>query len=255
MFYIGLLALVLCSCSKEEDTTPKEVEVKLDYTFAESGSMLRSGADVYGTFYNKYIKTKKLTPRTYSLIFEDKSTGNKALEVSGAWNDNISVKLPSGKYTVTGNSYPIIENYEGVPADTVYIKFNEDVTITEDMTELVFAAQYDSYLLLFDKANTSAVNYHGVYGGSSSNVSRKHTLPLSSDDNVYWSFIKSQSFKYTDVDINYIIPYENYSIVINRKDESEVVLFFDGLKFNTGKYYYFNDMTNSFDIPPMESGN
>ena len=54
MFYIGLLALVLCSCSKEEvDTTPKEVEVKLDYTFAESGSMMRSGADVYGAFYDK----------------------------------------------------------------------------------------------------------------------------------------------------------------------------------------------------------
>lgn len=256
MFYIGLLALALCSCSKEEvDTTPKEVDVKLDYTFAESGSMTRAGADMYGAFYDKYIKTKKLTPKTYSLTFKDKSTGYKTLEVSGAWDDNISVRLPSGNYTVTGMSHPIIENYENSPADTVYMKFSEDVTIKEDMTELVLTAQYDSYLLLFDKANASAVNYKGVYGGSSNVSQRSQILPLSSDDRVYWSFLRSISYYYTDVVNNAIIPYENYSININRKDKSEVILYFDGLRFVIGKYYYFNDMTNSFDIPPMDSGN
>lgn len=256
MFYIGLLALALCSCSKEDGIiTPQEIEFTLDYTFAESGSMTRAGADVYGAFYDKHIKTKKLTPKTYSLTFKDKSTGRKALEVNGAWDNKISVRLPSGNYTVTGISHPIIENYENSPADTVYMKFSEDVTIKEDMTELVLTAQYDSYLLLFDKTNASAVNYKGVYSGTSSVSQKSQILPLSSDDNIYWSFLTSTSYYYTDVQNNTRIPYENYSISINRKDESEVILYFDGLRFTIGKYYYFNDMTNSFDIPPMESGN
>lgn len=256
MCVLGLLALVLCSCSKgEEGIVPQEVSFTLDYTFADSGSMTRAGADVYGAFYDTYIKTKKLTPKTYSLTFTNKSTGNKALEVSGAWCDKVGVRLPSGTYTVVGTSYPIIENYEGSPADTVYMKFSEDVTIKEDMTELVLTAQYDSYLLLFDKGNASSVNYKGVYGGSSSVSQKTQTLPLSSDDSVYWSFIRGISYYYTDVAKNEIIPYENHSLNINRKDGNEIVIYFNGLRFSIGKYYYFNDLTNSFDIPPMESGN
>lgn len=255
LFYIGLLALALYSCSKEEvDTTPKEVEVKLDYAFTESGSMTRAGADVYGTFYNTYIKTKKLTPKTYFLTFKDKTSNYKTLEVSGTWSDNTSVRLPSGTYSVTGKSFPIIENYENVPSDTVYIKFSEDITIKEGMTELILNAQYDSYLLLFDKENTNSINYTSVFEGSA-NVSKYQTLPLESDDKVYWTFITTPSYYYTDIVANSKIPYENYQFDINRKDNTKVVIFFDGLKFSKGKYYYFNDMTNSFDIPPMESGN
>ena len=36
-------------------------------------------------------------------------------------------------------------------------------------------------------------------------------------------------------------------------DNLEVV--FGTLPIEIGKYYYFNDITNSFDIPKMESGN
>ena len=84
---------------------------------------------------------------------------------------------------------------------------------------------------------------------------KTQTLPLSSDDSVYWSFIRGISYYYTDVAKNEIIPYENHSLNINRKDGNEIVIYFNGLRFSIGKYYYFNDLTNSFDIPPMESGN
>lgn len=60
------------SCSNDEPTPiqsePEEVEIKLDYTFVERGNMTRSaGEDVYNTFYEKYIKTKKLTPKTFNI--------------------------------------------------------------------------------------------------------------------------------------------------------------------------------------------
>ena len=43
-------------------------------------------------------------------------------------------------------------------------------------------------------------------------------------------------------------------IVIKRNDSSSSINL-DNVPFEKGKYYYFNDILNSFDIPPMESGN
>ena len=75
-----LLALCLVSCSnQEEPTIQEEVNLDLDFTFVESGSMARStGAEVYNDFYEKYIKTKVLTPTTYSLTFKHKETGARS---------------------------------------------------------------------------------------------------------------------------------------------------------------------------------
>lgn len=255
MFVYGLLALVMCSCSKEEEVVaPAEVEVKLDYTFAESGSMTRAGADVYATFYDTYIKTKKLTPATYKLTFKNKDTGSLALEVNGSWGDNNVVRLPSGTYTVEGTSHPIIDGYSGVPADTVYMKFKENVTIQEDMTELELNADYDCYLLLFDTSNTTSANYNSREQYSY-NTSSYKTLPIPSDETNFWLFINSQSYRYTDSQENLTYTYVNKSIDLERTNGDVTTIDFAGLKVENGKYYYFNDMTNSFDIPPMESGN
>ena len=256
LFMIGILALALCSCSKEEvDTTPKEVELKLDYTFAESGSMTRAGADVYGAFYDKYIKTKKLTPKTYSLTFKNKSNGNLALKVSGYWGDNNVVRLPSGTYTVEGTSYPIINGYEKVPADTVYIKFKENIAITEDMTELELNADYDCYLLLFDTSNTTSAQYNSK---TQEYLPKTQSLILPSDETNFWLFVNNNySYNYIDNQdgVNYSYTYMNNNIELKRKDGNITTIYFNGLNTEIGKYYYFNDMTNSFDIPPMESGN
>ena len=84
LFMLGVIASLLCSCSKEDDyIANQDVEFNLSYTFAESGSMTRaSGADVYGEFYDKYIKTKLLTPTTYSLTFSN-SNGETVMTTSG----------------------------------------------------------------------------------------------------------------------------------------------------------------------------
>ncbi len=251
---LGLLALALCGCSKEEvETSPEEVELKLNYTFTESGSMTRAGSDVYNAFYEKHIKTKELTPKTYSLRFINKTTGNLALEVDGSWGDNNVVKLPSGTYTVAGTSYPIIEGYEGVPADSVYMRFGEEITIKEDMNELLLNAKYDCYLLLFDKSNATSINYNSAYNYTTG--SKVKSLSLSFDENNYWLFVHRENYYFTDVENNITNSYSNRSIDINRKNNDITTIYFAGLDFELGKYYYFNDTTSSFDIPPMESGN
>lgn len=241
MFYIGLLALVLCSCSKEEvDTTPKEVEVKLDYTFAESGSMMRSGADVYGAFYDKYIKTKKLTPTTYKLTFTNKKTGTVA-QINGLWNRQDGIRLVEGEYEVSGTSHPIEETSSlNIPSDSVYLAFNETVNISKDAKVLTLTAKYDSYLLMFDKANYSNITYDvfDIAGATKSLLETESLLTL---------FIKDLKYGITS-------SYGHY-IYLTRSNGQKSEILLNNIPFEKGKYYYFNDMTNSFDIPPMESGN
>lgn len=47
----------------------------------------------------------------------------------------------------------------------------------------------------------------------------------------------------------------DYYLVVTRNDGQKSNINLVDIPFEKGKYYYFNDMTNSFDIPKMESGN
>ena len=68
------------------------------------------------------------------------------------------------------------------------------------------------------------------------------SYPLASVDNIYYAFI----YKLLSIGRN--------SISINRDGQSSSIIL-DNIPFEKGKYYYFNDISNSFDIPPMEAGN
>lgn len=227
------------------DEPKEEVELKLDYTFAESGSMTRAtGEEVYTEFYDKYIKTKVLTPRNYTLTFTRVGITGSIIEIKSAWNNNDCVRLPEGEYYVNGTSYPI-ENYTEIggindlPSDTVYLEFNETVKITKDMSTLVLNAKYNSFLMLFDTENTSKIELV---------ISNNVVKELSKDSNCYWLFART---KYTYK--NGVTSY--FTSRITRNDNNAVDVVFGRLPMQFGKYYYFNDMTNSFDIPMMESGN
>ena len=251
MFSLMLLVasfISFTSCSNEDDIyTPHEVDLTLDYTFIESGSMAKkngtraTGAEVYDEFYEKYIKTKILTPKNYYLEF--KNDQGAVLTINGKWEENNGIRLPEGEYTVTGYSYPI-ENYaekpQYLPSDTVYIRFDEKVSIIKDMRLLTLNAKYDSYLLLFDRVNKSKIEL---------SVGPKM---LKNDESCYWVFSKEKSW--TNWDNGFAFGhYLTANIYMDNGDNLEVV--FGKLPIEIGKYYYFNDMTNSFDIPKMESGN
>lgn len=246
--YIRLRVTKKSSTSSElpTDKPKEEVELKLDYTFAESGDMTRTtgSEEIYTEFYDKYIKTKVLTPRNYTLTFTRVGITGSIIEIKSAWNNNDCVRLPEGEYYVNGTSYPI-ENYTEIggindlPSDTVYLEFNETVKITKDMSTLVLNAKYNSFLMLFDTENTSKIELV---------ISNNVVKELSKDSNCYWLFARTKStYK------NGVTSY--FTSRITRNDNNAVDVVFGRLPMQFGKYYYFNDMTNSFDIPMMESGN
>ena len=242
LFYWPLMLVVLVSglvftgCSNEDsfiDEPKEEVELTLNYTFAESGSMTRAtGSEVYTTFYEKYIKTKVLTPKTYSLRFTNTKTKADA-EFNGYWDTENGIRLVEGEYVVTGTSSP--KNASVNVADSVHMVFQDTVNITKEMTSLTIKANYDSYLLFFDAENIQKV----VYNPGDNYIS--HDLKMT-DEGVFYLFMQATYSRYTFYAIHHKTDKYSYIYTLN-------------MPFEKGKYYYFNDMTNSFDIPMMESGN
>ncbi len=241
----AVLGLTFVSCSKEDAVgkNPREVNVILDYTFRESGNMSRAThTEVYDQFYESYIKTKLLTPKLYSLTFKNKATEKNVLTISGHWGEKTAVRLPEGEYTIIGQSRPVEkETYYGYeyPSDTVYLTFNETVKIEEGMTNLALTAIYDSFLLLFDTDNTSKISMSGP--GSNKNLTK--------DNNIYWLFVRDISYRLSSGSST-----GTYSLSLTRNNGDLIDIPLVGLSFEKGKYYYFNDLLNSFDVPKMESG-
>ena len=239
----ALTSLLSIGCTEQEEPQAEiqqaEVEFTLDYSFVESGSLTRAGSDAYTDFYNKYVKTKVLTPRNYSLTFTNKETGAVAT-VKGEWDKNHALKLPTGEYEVVGTSYPNSGqsgSFQGI--DSLYLCFDEIVNINTNTTSLNLTAQYDSYLLMFDKSDKELINYHRqpdrIYDGRDSE--------LKEVDGIYYALMNEIWVGAYNVRLTIQRPVGNSSINMN------------DILFEKGKYYYFNDLSNSFDIPPMESGN
>ena len=245
-----IVALII-SCTEDTTVNPnRELEIKLSYKFSNSGDMSRStNSEIYNEFYNQFIKPHILTPTKYSLSFKNIET-NAVTTINGSWKDQTGIRLLSGKYEVTGISHPTFTHAIGMPSDTVYIAFNEIITIREDMTELTLNTAYDSYLLLFDKQHSSNVSYRG----KSTNVSGESEIRLKSTDKIYWLFINGN--EYTSISSSYnAYIFKNSKMEITRSNGDNATIYFEGIPFELGKYYYFNDVTNSFDIPTMEKGN
>ena len=240
---IGLILLstaVFAISSCEKEYIPQDVEFSIDYTFADSGSMTRTmGSDVYTNFYDKYIKTRILTPKTFDLTFVNKKTGATA-KVEGKWDSKDAIRLIEGEYEVSGVSYPQDKKRsEGYPSDSVYLTFNETIYLHKDSKSITLNAIYDSYLLMFDKENSSEIIFETYNSGGAK--------PLYESDSIFTLFIKDLSFGSTGTYTHYIY--------VTRKNGSKSEIILDDIPFEKGKYYYFNDMNNSFDIPKMESGN
>lgn len=259
MMFVMASTLGILSCSSNEDIyKPQDVKLTLDYTIVNSGSMSRSGGeDVYNKFYEKYIKTKKLTPQNYNLTFTNAETNDVVLNKTSAWNSKDGIVLPEGKYKVTGYSYPSeIEIVSGnnwsyyYPSDTVYIAFDEVVSVTKDMSKLTLKANYDSYLLLFDTVNTDSV----VLGDDSGNAfTGNYAKTLAKDEDCHWIFMNAKFYSYSyQINKTYY-----YSFLIAQSGSDNIKLFTSSETYEKGKYYYYqyNGMTNSFDLPQMEPGN
>ena len=115
------------------------------------------------------------------------------------------------------------------------------------MTSLNLNAIYDSYLLMFDKDNCKDIYYFNdmeLAGGDNKVI--KKNLKLANTH--YVLFIKDLAYGVYDDD-------DGHYIKITRNDGGQVTVDLDNVSFEKGKYYYFNDMTSSFNLPVMENGN
>lgn len=234
MLLLATIAIAFQSCSSDGDEPvpeAQEVQVKLDYSLFESGSMSRSGESVYQSFYNEYIKTKELAPETYSLSFSSKAT--MIMAVQGKWGEDDAIRIKEGVYTVTGKSAPSDSYF----SPKLYLTFNEDVNLTKEMTTLTLNAEYDCLLLMF---NATTIKQIGAKFATNSGVKE---LPQAGG--IYYLFVNSTTNS------------ENRDLLINltRLNGASVELNINRMGLEKGKYYYFNDITNSFDIDPMQNGN
>lgn len=232
-----IIAFTIMGCSNESDVEQRtqEVQVSLDYSFTGSGSMTRAGSSVCTDFYNKYVKTKQLTPKNFDLTFKNKETG-AVVTIKGNWDKKHSFKLVTGEYEVTGNSHPSTVYFMSC-LDSLYLSFKENVTITNNTEGLTLTANYDSYMLLFDQSDKTNIEY--CYGGGGN--SPIESTNLKTIDGIYYAF-----YCQLRGNIN--------NIRITRNKQISTISLND-IPFEKGKYYYFNDINNSFNIPPMEEGN
>ncbi len=233
-----ILALFMAIGCNQQPLPPTEVAVSLDYSFMESGSMTKAGDAVYSDFYEKYVKSKVLTPKTFNLTFTNVETKAVAT-IRGDWTKSHTFKLPTGEYEVVGTSHPAKQSL-----DSLYLTFNENVVISNETTSINLTANYDSYLLMFDASDKSSVKYSP--GFSSNSIIEPE---LKTVDTIRYAFLR-ELWKTTSGKDTYA-----YDIIIIKRGTLSSTIQIDKIPFEKGKYYYFNDLSNSFDIPPMTSGN
>lgn len=229
-----MCALFICACSSSGDEPvvvdePTSVSMYLDFSFVEGGSMSRSNADVYSQFYNEKIKTKELIPDDYSISFTNTTTGTR-YDFTGKWSNKDKITLLEGTYKVNGAS-----RTSEVCSDKASVIFTKDVEVKSGMTSLVVTAGYECCLLMFNKSNITKLECK-----YSSNTK---SLPTYKD--YYYCF---------GVNLN---SSSSNSVYFNgeRDNGATFSLRIGENTFETGKYYFFNDVTSSFEIPEMEAGN
>lgn len=234
VFVVASLSCVLGSCSNDEEIyVPQEVELRLNYSLSSEGSMTRAtGAEVFDTFYEKYIVNKNLSPQSYSLTFRNIVTSAVA-EFNGYWSSKDGVRLIEGEYVVTGSSSP--KALLSHASDSLFLSFQDTVTITRDMRELTLKANYNAFLVMFDAENVDGVYYNS--GGNNSSVQLTKT-----NENIYYMFLTQ-------------VWNSASNFAIAHKDKKYSYIYLNNTPFKKGKYYYFNDMSYSLEIPKMESGN
>lgn len=236
---IGLIIANLTSCNDSNNElqieTKEKVEVSLSYSFADSGSLTRSvGSDTYTKFYNALVKTKTITPDNYNLTFTEKNTGT-TYTYKGKWSRNEKINILEGDYTVTGTSAPVT-----ITIDTLYIAFNEDIKITKDIQSITLNANNDSYLLLFNATPLKSITYR--YNSYVNNY-----ISLNQKEGVFYMYVK-ELFKDG--------RYPGYGLLdLDYNNGNSGTLNISNTPFELGKYYYFNEVANSFNVPPMEEGN
>ena len=100
------------------------------------------------------------------MVFTNKETGEKST-LYGNWSDNTQFEIKTGNYTVQGGS-----TAEGVGIqDKCSISFNTEVSVTSNTNRLILKADYDCFLIIFDKRTVKDASITYLF---SSNLIERH---------------------------------------------------------------------------------
>lgn len=243
-----IICAILTGCSGTNDepaaAADKEVSVSLNYILFESGTMSKAADEAYDKFYTQYIKTKQLAPKTYNLTFSQ--NGTTLLTAKGLWEASDALRLIPGEYHIDGHSKA--SNANDCYSDSLDLAFSEDYRISASSTQILLKAEYNCFLLMFDAGNIEAVQTKWVNANSMVDTPANISAPKVGE--FYYLFV-TNTRKENSVYHQYTAT---LSLEIKRKDGSTLTLDLSSFPFEKGRYYYFNDIANSFDIQKMSAG-
>lgn len=122
-------------------------------------------------------------------------------------------------------------------SDTVSLKFDAEIEITKNQTEIIIPASYSNCLLLFKDENIKSI-YGYCYGGDN--------MQFEPHDGLFGIYLNPNPYSYHK-------DYNRLEITFN--NNKQYIIYYDDCGFEVGKYYYFNLATMGFDLPKMENGN
>ena len=254
LLFTVLAVSLFFSC--EEENVPQMIEVSLDYTMLQEGSMTRSGSDTFQKFFDAYMATKVITPCSYSLTFTEQST-KTTTQVSGYWGDGQKIWLTEGLYDVSGVSVPKYTPSDcESPIDTVSLKFEESIVISKDLPTVNLHAIYDSFMFIIESEALKEVRWKCHIAGSYSSTYDK----FGQKGNVFYIFSKENPkrhyFKSDTSTYGGNIEVDKNDVEIETNNGSITIIPVTGKTFNKGSYYYYcyNPYTVSYFLSEMSDG-
>lgn len=237
------IAIGFWSCQKEE--TPEDVTFKLTYSLDKGTSMTRAGEDLYASFYENFVKTKKVGHPWYDIAFYK---GEELVAVSnGYWNATL-ITLPEGEYIVKGMSKSkktgIWNTGENDQHSTLSLVFDEKITLSKGQTSVILHPSYDCYLLFGDSSIFAQIELEGTAENSSGVVTGSFWAPNRC------SFFDAGGIKYAFINSESLAKKIKYTTV----DDDSGELTIETLGFKLGKYYCLDAVATGYQLPPMENG-
>lgn len=232
---VAILIALFAGCEKPSPAPEESRDVTLSLAYSLNTSAgadmtKAANAEVFDMFYQK-MKSGELTAPSYSLTFTETTTG-EVYVFNGRWGSNSMITIRTGKYHITGTS----------KADGQYIQekasliFDEEMEISSSSSSVVLKAAYDCFLLAFAKSDIKSMeNYY-------SSGARNQFYVLS---DYFYVFVNGTM--YSD-------GYKNVSYIKGtRTDGSTFAIYTGKANFEKGKYYIYNDVGGSFELPEMDT--
>lgn len=225
IFFVLIVAVItVSSCGITDSEESALIKCNLKYSLDNGTSMYvptkSEASDIFDEFYAK-LATGELVAESYELTFTDVATGT-SYSFSGEWEDAV-VELQAATYKVTGISKASGEKTQ----EKCSIYFNETLTVSNQMPEIVLHAYYDCFLFVMTSESLSQVEDCYLFA------------------NKYWYAFVNDVFVDT--------------LKGSHKDGSRFSVDMRGYSFSKGKYYVYKDVSVdehsvSFLIPTMDNG-